>query len=75
MLNSQFYTHDPNTNAIPMSNSTPKSEGMICMSGRRTVSKGLYGAYIYNKMHDRFVRLPTQDFGQNRQKTESESYS
>ena len=31
----------------PKSNSTPKSEGMVCMIGRPTVSKGLiWGVYV-----------------------------
>ena len=45
------------------------------MIGRPTVSKGLDGAYVYKKMHDRFVPLHMQDFGENCQRTESESYS
>ena len=55
------------TNANPKSNSTPKSEGMVCMIGRPTVSKGLRwggGLCLEKRLHDRLVprvRLPANN--------------
>ena len=57
----------PIRNANPKSNSTPKSEGMVCMIGRPTVSKGLRwgggGLCLEKRLHDRLVpvRLPANN--------------